>query len=148
MPTIKNHFDSRRTSSTQIGTLDEHHNELRDLTNSLFDAAFKRKASSVIVDIIDSLLEKCRVHCEMEEALLHRIKHKDMEIHANHNRQLIALLARERAKHQEADIPLFFDVLCSLKHWLIEHCELVIDGGNLDTFALLSANKGIVEVPQ
>lgn len=108
-----------------IHALDTQHKELASLLNCLFNAAFERKANKVVVGILQGLQSRFRTHFEHEESLLQRIAHKDLAAHQRENQKLLSQLDALCRKHEQSDMPLYFDMLYFLKHWLEAHFRVV-----------------------
>jgi hemerythrin len=121
MTTRKVFLEWQDAYRVNIHHLDEQHKELVNMLNRLFVAAFERKANTVIVDILDELGAYCRMHFALEEHLLQQVGHEDLAAHKAENRKLLEQLDRLSKKHQRDDKPVYFDMLCFLKHWLTDH---------------------------
>ncbi len=123
-------FEWQDAYSVNIRTLDDQHKALVDTLNHLFIAAFEHKANSVVVDMLQKLQRYCQAHFELEERLLQQMSHKDATTHRHENRKLLEQLDSLRKKHEQGDMPVYFDMLYFLKTWLVGHFR-VVDSGDL-----------------
>ncbi len=138
MTTRKEFFAWQEDYGVDIRPLDAQHKELVGLLNSLFVAAFERKANTIIVDMLQALQRHCRMHFELEERLLQQMAHKDAAAHRHDNRQLLAQLELLCRRHERDDMPVYFDMLYLIKHWLADHFRIV-DSGDLLKVGLSAA---------
>lgn len=153
MSTRKVFFEWQDAYSVRIHPLDEQHKELVNILNCLFVAAFERKANTIIVDMLQALQRHCRMHFELEERLLQQMAHKDVAAHRHENRKLLEQLDLLCRKHEQDDMPVYFDMLYFLKHWLADHFRIV-DSGDLFKVGLStaaweqSANEAFTVMPE
>lgn len=138
MATPKEFFAWQDDYGVDIQLLDTQHKELVGLLNGLFVAAFERKANKIIVDRLHALQRHCRMHFELEERLLQQMVHKDVAVHRNDNSRLLEQLDLLCRRHEREDMPVYFDMLYFLKHWLADHFRIV-DSGDLLMVGLSSA---------
>ena len=130
MSVRKEFFEWQDAYSVNIRTLDDQHKALVDTLNHLFVAAFERKANSIVVGMLQKLQRYCQTHFELEERLLQQMSHKDAAAHRHENRMLLEQLDRLCKKHEQEDMPVYFDMLYFLKTWLVGHFR-VVDSGDL-----------------
>ncbi|MDD2700903.1 MAG: bacteriohemerythrin [Sideroxydans sp.] len=121
MTTRNTFFEWQDAYSVNIRHLDEQHKELVNMLNCLFIAAFERKANTTIVYILDALMNYCSKHFALEERLLEQLQHKDLDAHRHENRKLLEHLDLLHKKHLRDDLPVYFDMLYFLKHWMTDH---------------------------
>lgn len=153
MTTRKVFFAWQDDYGVDIQPLDKQHKALVSLLNCLFVAAFERKSNSVIVEMLQSLQQYFRMHFELEERLLQQMAHKDVAAHQHENRKLLEQLDMLCRKHEQDDMPVYFDMLYFLKHWLAEHFQ-VVDSSDLTTVGFSSiaweqsANETFAGMPE
>lgn len=138
MTTRKEFFAWQDDYGVDIQPLDAQHKELVGLLNGLFIAAFERKANTIIVDRLHALQRHCRMHFELEERLLQQMAHKDVAAQRHENRKLLEQLDMLCRRHEQDDMPVYFDMLYLLKHWLADHFRIV-DSGDLLKVGLSTA---------
>ena len=107
--------------SVNIPTIDEQHQELVNILNSLFIAVSKREANKVIAGILDSLVEYTQTHFALEERLMQEAKYQDFTHHKQEHIKLIEQLDQLTRKFMVEDKPIYFEMLNFLRNWLKEH---------------------------
>ncbi len=143
MSTSEHFFKWQDAYSVNVQTLDEHHQTLVEMTNRLFVAVLERKASQIIVNLLETMRDHCHMHFAMEEQFLARISHKDLASHRHENRKLLEVLDSLREKQQREDKPIYFDMLCFIKHWMRDHFQS-LGGSELPRLGMASANETFV----
>lgn len=107
--------------SVNIPTIDEQHQELVNILNSLFIAVSKREANKVIAGILDSLVEYTRTHFALEERLMQEADYKGIDHHKQEHKKLIGQLDHLSRKFMVEHKPIYFEMLTFLRRWLREH---------------------------
>jgi hemerythrin-like metal-binding protein len=108
--------------SVGVGEMDTHHRKLFDLLNKLHDAMAEGKASSMIEDIINELIDYTKYHFKEEERLMEKIQYaglKDQK--AAHNKFIAAIEGYKAQADRGLKAFLSSGVSTFLKDWLKNH---------------------------
>jgi hemerythrin len=124
--------------SVNIKEIDNQHQRLINLINTLHEAMSKGKGRDVVGQILSELLDYTRVHFAYEEKLLNThaypgyVKHKAE--HDTLTRQVVEL----HQQYQSGQMVMTLQVMNFLKTWLSNHIQ-----GTDKGYSLFLNNKGV-----
>lgn len=107
--------------SVKIDLFDGHHKKLIDLINKLFHAMEKGEGNSMLVSIVEELLQYTEYHFSAEEKVFQKYDYPDREAHMAQHRTFVAK-AKEIARGMiDGSTVLTNDILDFLQDWVVNH---------------------------
>lgn len=106
-----------------VATIDEQHKLLVSYINELHRAVQQGQEETVVLDILDALVEYAVSHFSTEEVFFTHSAYPDTERHIAIHEQFKAQVAQFRKEVEAGSATVGMDVLEFLKNWLIEHIQ-------------------------
>lgn len=107
--------------SVAIDTLDEHHQYLFRLTNTLHDTISKRQGSKRIATILAALKQYSIIHFGEEERMMRHYGYPRLDSQVSEHRYFIKKLDEFWGSFKKSPLSLGFDMIYFLRDWLINH---------------------------
>ncbi len=107
--------------SVGIEEIDNQHKILVDPVNQMHEAIIQHKASSVVNEILDRLIDYTRIHFAVEESLMRILHYPDYEKHKEQHDELTREVFELKKKVDEGKVAIGFELMHFLKVWLTEH---------------------------
>lgn len=114
------------TMSVGVDVLDDDHQRLLEMFNSLLNTGVTTKDRDDLEGLLNNLIDYTNVHFQREEALMERQGYPDLAAHKAAHRYFVDEI---RKIYQESDednaMMLRIDLILLLKDWFIEHIQSV-----------------------
>lgn len=129
------------TESLSVGVaeIDEQHQNLINLINSLHDAMLKRQGKEVLADILDKLAAYTVYHFSTEEKFMEQCNYQGLYYHKKEHEKFVDKIDSFIRDYQADKLGLTIELMAFLKDWISNHI-LVTD----KKYAALFNEKGIV----
>jgi len=114
--------------SVKVGQLDEDHQKLFSLVNTLHDAMHEGRGNSVIQNIVEELVNYTHTHFQREEALMQQTKFTGLEAHRLEHQKLIAQVGEYKTALDSGNRVNTIAVLEFLREWLTRHIHRMDKG--------------------
>jgi hemerythrin len=114
-------------NSYSIGVLemDQEHQKLLGIINSLYDAMREKKSKEVLAQTFQGLADYTKEHFGDEEVILKKINYPDLNIQLAQHAEFTKKVNEYNDKFKRGELFVSVDVLTFLKDWLINHiCKL------------------------
>jgi hemerythrin len=107
-----------------LPSIDQQHQKLVGLINSLHDAMIARQGHQALGKILDALVDYTHTHFAYEEELFVKHGYRGMAVHVGAHRQLTTKVLEFREQFRNGRIAMSASVLEFLQEWLTKHiCE-------------------------
>lgn len=106
-----------------VTAIDEQHKLLVSYINELHRAVQQGREETVVLDILDALVDYAASHFSTEEVFFTHSAYPDTERHIAIHEQFKAHVAQFRSEVEAGSATVGMDVLEFLKNWLIEHIQ-------------------------
>ena len=103
--------------------IDNQHQKLVELINTLYDAFLSAKAHDIVNDILDRMIEYTEYHFKFEEDLFRKFGYPQHEEHAAIHGLFVAKTLDFKQKLTEGTTTVTYDIMYFLRDWLIEHIQ-------------------------
>jgi hemerythrin-like metal-binding protein len=110
------------------GQLDNDHQKIIKIINSLFQAMKEKKEGETLYGILTDLLEYTKTHFAREEAVMQELEYPGLRQHRDVHTKMTQRTEELLAKYQHGDEHLSQELLSFLKEWWINHV-LTLDRG-------------------
>lgn len=114
-------FAWNESYSVRVQQLDQQHQKLFQLINSLADAMSGGRGEAVVREIVDQLAIYTRTHFLQEEALMRQTGYPDCAAHKELHRKLMEDVERYKRDLLEGRPVNTVSLLNFLREWLVEH---------------------------
>lgn len=107
--------------SVKVTELDNHHKELINILNELYDAMSQRRGNEVLGGVINRLISYTRSHFATEERYMQKFSYP---AYTEHKKEHEAFLAKVQDFHKgflAGELMLSMEVSTFLKNWLVNH---------------------------
>lgn len=111
--------------SVNVREIDEQHEKLFDLINSLYDAMKKGLGKEILPKIIDELFHYVEKHFSTEEKYFDRFNYPESESHKIEHYNFLKKVSEFKKSYEEGQIGLTIDIITFLQEWLIRHIKVV-----------------------
>lgn len=112
--------DSYYTGNSQV---DEQHQQLFDIVNSLHDALIIGEDFQVLQKILDHLASHTIAHFQTEEKLMIAVNYPEYDRHKQTHDHLIAKVANLLQKFRDRDATVTTEITQFLAEWLAHHIK-------------------------
>jgi hemerythrin-like metal-binding protein len=109
--------------SVKIASIDEQHQKLLGLINSLHQAMLARKGKHVLGPVLDNLVAYTQEHFAYEEQLFERYEYPSRLSHIKEHKELVKKVADFQADFESGKLTVTMDVMQFLKDWLERHIQ-------------------------
>ena len=109
------------TYSVKIKSIDEQHQKLFDLINTLHEAMAAGKGRQVLADVLKELADYTDTHFAYEESLMTRFAYPGYLAHKPQHERLMAQVKDLQRRQQAGEMALSLEVSQFLKEWLTDH---------------------------
>lgn len=110
--------------SVGIESIDLEHRALMADMNKLYEAFEAKAGKSALLDILDGLVIRTRVHFQNEESYFEKTGYPETASHVMEHRELIRQIHKVQEDYEkEAAGTLPLDVVLFLRDWLMEHIK-------------------------
>lgn len=114
-------FAWNESYSVRVRQLDQQHQKLFQLINSLADAMSGGRGDGVVRETVDQLAIYTRTHFLQEEALMRQTGYPELATHKELHRRLMEDVERYKSDLQEGRAVNTAALLNFLRQWLVEH---------------------------
>lgn len=126
------------TYSVGITEIDQQHQKLIDLINTLHDAMAKGQAKATLGRILDDLIAYCAKHFTLEEKLFDQFGYPDTADHKEKHQKMTAKVLALQQQFQQGKVTITMDVMDFLQQWLDKHIL-----GTDKKYASFLSSKGV-----
>ena len=111
------------TKKNEVGVkeVDDQHKKLFDMLNALHQATANGDEQSVLMGILDELIEYTVYHFQTEEDLFEEFDYPDYLEHKTVHDDLTRQAVELQQKFREGSATISFEVLDFLNSWLVDH---------------------------
>lgn len=109
--------------SVKIASIDEQHQKLLGLINSLHQAMMARKGKDVLGAVLDNLIAYTQEHFAYEEQLFNQHEYPSRLSHVREHKELVKKVADFRADFEAGKLTVTMEVMQFLKDWLERHIQ-------------------------
>lgn len=114
-------FQWREEYNTHIGEMDEHHQELFQTANKLYEEINTGRNKLVLEDTLNFLIRYTEEHFTKEEKLMEDFDFPEYDVHTKHHERLIREVQELKAKYTAGEIQMDMSIVNFLKDWIINH---------------------------
>ena len=114
-------FQWRKEYSTNVKEMDEHHQELFQTANRLYEELNSGRNQSVLEDTLNFLIRYTEEHFTKEEKLMEDYDFPEYEVHIKHHVRLIQEVQELKNKYAAGEIWMDMSIINFLKDWIINH---------------------------
>ncbi|MGD8260783.1 MAG: bacteriohemerythrin [Desulfobacterales bacterium] len=114
-------FQWREEYNTHIGEMDEHHQELFQTANKLYEEINSGRNKLVLEDTLNFLIHYTEEHFTKEEKLMEDFDFPEYDVHAKHHARLIGEVQELKAKYAGGEIRMDMSIVNFLKDWIVNH---------------------------
>lgn len=112
--------------SVKIKSIDADHKKIVDLINDLHDKMKEGKGTSIILGVLDGMLNYTDFHFKREEKFFEMYNYPEMEAHKMEHKNFVEKVNVLIESYKKKDIRISIDTINFLKDWLFNHI-LIID---------------------
>lgn len=106
-----------------IDSIDEQHKNLVDIINKLYNAFTDGKAHEITGEILDEMLKYTDYHFKTEEELFDKYDYPKSGEHKVIHNDFFEKTNYYKAKYEEGEENIHYDLMKYLKDWLIGHIQ-------------------------
>lgn len=128
--------------SVGVQELDNHHMQIIDSMNALYDASSRRGSHTLVAETIEKLIASAMIHFSVEETLMRLCHYPGYEPHKASHDRLLSQLNIYREKFIKGDNKITIQMIIFLKNWLFDHI-LHEDKAYTVLFLDIGANKSL-----
>ena len=114
-------FQWREEYNTNIKEMDEHHRELFQTANRLYEEIHSGRNQSVLEDTLNFLIRYTEEHFSQEEKLMEDYDFPDYEDHIKQHERLIREVQELRSQFTAENTRMDMSIINFLKDWIINH---------------------------
>ena len=114
-------FQWRKEYNTDIREMDQHHQELFQTANKLYEEINSGRNKLILEETLDFLIHYTEDHFTKEEKLMEDFDFPEYDIHAKHHARLIGEVQELKAKYAAGEIEVDMSIVNFLKDWIINH---------------------------
>ena len=114
-------FQWRDAYNTNIKEMDEHHQQLFQMANRLFEEIHSGKDKSVLAETLDFLIHYTEEHFSKEEKMMEDYDFPEYEDHIKQHERLIFEVQEMKDKYAAGEIQMDMRLVNFLKDWIINH---------------------------
>jgi len=111
--------------SVNVREIDEQHEKLFDLINSLYEAMKKGQSKEILPKIIDELFHYVEKHFSTEEKYFDRFNYPESESHKIEHYNFLKKVSEFKKSYEEGQKGLTIDIITFLQEWLVRHIKVV-----------------------
>ncbi len=104
-----------------IGVVDEQHERLFQIVNSLYDSVVNGEEQNVLGEILDELIDYTVYHFETEEEKFEHYSYPKLQEHKREHNDLTLQVLELQKKFYNHELTITYDVLDFLSEWLKDH---------------------------
>lgn len=104
-----------------VPKVDEQHQKLVELVNSLYNAMKTGKGKEVSGKILKELIDYTSYHFSTEEEYMRQYSYPDMENHIQEHKKLVASVLDFKKRYDNNEIAITVDLFKFLNNWLVDH---------------------------
>ena len=109
--------------NVHVREIDQQHQQLVAMINTLHDAMRERKTRKILGDIIDGMIEYASVHFTTEEKYFDRLDYPDKEAHKAEHRIFVDKVREVKKGFDEDRVMISVEIMDFLKNWLVKHIQ-------------------------
>ena len=109
------------TMVVHVGEMDEQHEKLVSIMNSLYEALQSGKAGEAEKEVLVELIKYTDYHFSMEKGLMEKYDYPEMDDHLERHGEFTEKLKELCKKHQIENAEVSRDILAFLIGWIINH---------------------------
>jgi len=114
-------FQWRDAYNTNVKEMDEHHRQLFQMANRLYEEIHSGKSKSVLAETLDFLIRYTEEHFSKEEKLMENYDFPEYEAHVKQHERLIFEVQELKDKYAAGEIQMDMRLVNFLKDWIINH---------------------------
>ena len=111
--------------SVNVREIDEQHQKLFDLINSLYESMKKGLGKEILPKIIDELFHYVEKHFSTEEKYFDRFNYPESESHKIEHYNFLKKVSEFKKSYEEGQKGLTIDIITFLQEWLVRHIKVV-----------------------
>lgn len=111
--------------SVNVKEIDEQHQRLFDLINSLYEAMKKGQGKEILPKIIDELFHYVEKHFSTEEKYFDKFNYPESESHKLEHYNFLKKVSEFKKSYEASQIGLTIDIITFLQEWLVRHIKVV-----------------------
>jgi hemerythrin len=111
--------------SVKVSEIDSQHKKLIELINKLHDAMKERKASQVLSEVIDELVDYALSHFQTEEKYFEKFGYLKATAHKKEHKDFVNKVAAFKNDFSKGKAMLSMEIMEFLKAWLINHIKKI-----------------------
>jgi len=104
-----------------IDVVDEQHERLFHIVNSLYDSVVNGEEQNVLGEILDELIDYTVYHFETEEEKFEHYRYPKLQEHKKEHNDLTQQVLELQKKFYNHELTITYDVLDFLSEWLKDH---------------------------
>ena len=101
--------------------IDQQHQKLVDIINSLYESFVDQTAAHKLGKIIEELIDYSNYHFKTEEELFHKFGYPESESHIAKHNDFIEKINEFAQKFKAGNVNLTYQLMNFLRNWLINH---------------------------
>lgn len=109
--------------SVQNSTLDQQHQRLFELLNTLHEAMSQGKGKATLPEVFENLIQYTRTHFAFEETLMEQCDYPDLADHRRKHIKLIEQIIALQQRFATGDFGSSIQTRDFLKSWLTDHIK-------------------------
>jgi len=110
--------------SVKVQELDDHHKQLVNLMNELYEAIKSGNSTTEISVILDKLIDYTKFHFSSEEKFMIKCGYPGYDKHKSAHEQFVNKILEYQIEFKEGNLLLGMDVMNFLIKWLIRHISI------------------------
>jgi hemerythrin len=114
-------FQWRKEYNTHIREMDEHHRELFQTANRLYEEINSGRNKLILEETLNFLIRYTEEHFTKEEKLMEDYNYSEYDVHAKHHARLMGEVQELMAKYNAGEIQMDMAIVNFLKDWIINH---------------------------
>lgn len=119
--------------SVHVGEIDEQHQKLIQLINTLHDAMLEKKGKEVLADILDQLAAYTVYHFSTEEKYMEQCNYSGLLLHKKEHDSFVGKVDSLIKDYQANKLGITIDLMNFLRDWVSHHIQ-VTDKKYSETF--------------
>jgi len=114
-------FQWREEYNTNIKEMDDHHRELFQTANKLYEEIHSGRNQTVLEETLNFLIRYTKEHFTQEEKLMEDYDFPEYEAHIKYHLRLIQDVQELKSKYAAGEIRMDMSIVNFLKDWIINH---------------------------